>query len=621
MVFKFSWQSRIAWMVGLSAALGTALFAVNMAAGAGSTRLVPIGAGYETDTLELFAAQAAEHDTDGHVLIRVLPITYGRDPYTIGGVYRRENMELADYRAGQIEEACGTVAGAGQTCEATAVDIQIRRDAEDPAKVALLGPEVDGFYILGGDQTIGMRVVANTPAEAALTAGFAAGAAVGGNSAGAAVISRYMIAGYTGDHFAWHGLQQDAIDLWYGEDGVAERGLIFGQQQAIIDQHVLERGRTARLLQAMVEKPGDKLAVGFDWGTAGVIDELGVVRDITGWYAAIALDGETYGAAANARYVGSDPAILEVHDVAFHVLPSGPYAYELGTRRPWVGGNPQPAPDISDRNFDPLLPPAGAGALFVAGDLSRATRGEVMTSFVEAANATGGPVLVLAAAPRESTAIGYARFWRNRLRNAGLAERPELAALTPGTDLAALGDRLAGASAIYFTGKDQALMAELVATMRAGGMDAALRDWWESGGVMLADNAAAAALGVSMTAEPSPTGANVEYQSSDTFLDGYLNLAPGLGLVNAVIEPRVLYDYLYGRLVSHVVADPATVAVGLERGTALRVTADAVDVIGQEAAFVVDGRYAQTMAVGDNGAFAATWLLIDTFPVGTAMAE
>ena len=95
----------------------------------------------------------------------------------------------------------------------------------------------------------------------------------------------------------------------------------------------------------------------------------------------------------------------------------------------------------------------------------------------------------------------------------------------------------------------------------------------------------------------------------------------GLGLVDAVIEPRVLYDYLYGRLVSHVMADPATVAVGLERGAGLHITSAGVSVIGQETAFVVDGRYAQTMAVGDNGAFAATWLLIDTFPTGTVMAE
>lgn len=618
---QFAHSRRFLWLAGLLAALITSLLMAAVAAGEGRTRLVPIGAGYEEDTLMLFAAQAAEHDTDGHVLIRVLPITYHFDAYDISHRLRRENLALAGTRAQQIEDACAAVVAGGQTCEATAVDMMIRRDAEDPDKVALLGPDVDGFYILGGDQTIAMRVVANTPAEAALAAGFADGAAVGGNSAGAAVISRYMIAGYTGDNSAWDGLHQGAVDLWYGPDDVAERGLIFGQQQAVIDQHVLERGRTARLLQAMVEKPGDKLAVGFDWGTAGVIDEMGVVSDVTGWYAAIALDGETYGAAANARYVGSDPARLEIHDVAYHVIPPGPYAYDLGTRRPWVDGRPQDAPDIAGRDFGGLLAPAGAGALFVGGDVRNDVRGEVMQAFVDAANAHGGPVVVLSAAPREPAALGYARFWRNRLRNLGLAERPALVTLTPATDFAALAGRLDGAGAVFFTGRDQALMAELVGHMEAAGAAGALRDWWRAGGVLMADNAAAAALGVSMTAEPSPTSGNVEYQSSDTFLDGYLTTAPGLGLVDAVIEPRVLYDYLYGRLVSHVMADPQTPAVGLERGTGLRITADGVQVIGREAAFVVDGRYAQTLAVGDNDAFAATWLLIDTFPTGTALVD
>ncbi|MBP6786036.1 MAG: hypothetical protein KA170_00505 [Candidatus Promineofilum sp.] len=620
MMQQFAHSRRVLWPVGLISVLIASLVMAAVAAGEGQTRLVPIGAGYEEDTLILFAAQAAEHDTDGHVLIRVLPITYHTNPNAIGGVLRRENLELAAYRAGQIEDACAAVVSAGQTCEATAVDMQIRRDAQDPANVALLGPDVDGFYILGGDQTVGMQVIANTPAEAALAAAFADGAAVGGNSAGAAVISRYMIAGYTGDNFAWHGLHQGAVDLWYGPDDVAERGLIFGQQQAVIDQHVLERGRTARLLQALVEKPGDKLAVGYDWGTAGVIDEMGMVRDITGWYAAVVLDGETYGAAAHARYVGSDLAQLEIHDVAYHIIPPGPYAYDLSARRPWVDGQPQDAPNITGRDFSGLLAPAGAGALFVGGDVRTDLRGEVMQGFVDASNSHGGPVLLLSAAPRDPAALGYARFWRNRLRYLGLAARPQLLTLTPDTDFAALAGQLDGAGAIFFTGRDQALMAELVGQMESAGAAGALRDWWRAGGVLMADNAAAAALGVSMTAEPSPTSGNVEYQSSDTFLDGYLTTAPGLGLVDAVIEPRVFYDYLYGRLVSHVMADPQTPAVGLERGTGLRITSAGVDVLGQEAAFVIDGRYAQTLAVGDNDAFAATWLLIDTFPTGTALA-
>ena len=605
------------WLAGVVVALA----AVGGAAGQNPTRLVPIGAGYEADTLELFAAQAAAYSPDAVVTIRVLPITYHTNADTISKAQRRANLELAQTRADQIAEACAAVAAAGQTCVSTVVDIQIRADALDPARVAQLGPEVDGFYILGGDQTVAMRVVANTPTEEALAAGYANGAAVGGNSAGAAVISRYMIGGYLGDNFAWHGLHQDALDLWYGSDETETRGLIFGLQEAVIDQHVLERGRTARLLQAMVEKPGDKLAVGFDWGTAGVIDENLVVRDVTGWYAAVALDGETYGAAAGAQYLGSDPAILDIHDVAFHVLPPGPYAYDLAARQPWVDGAPQAAPDISGRTFDALLAPTGAGTLFVSGDLSPATRGAVMAEFVAAANAADGPTIVLSAGPRTRAADGWGRYWRNRLRNMGLDARPTLITLTPGIDQAALAAQLADAGAIFFTGNDAALMAALVAEMRAAGTDAALRDWWRGGGVLLADRAAAAALGAAMSAEATPTSDNVEYQSSDSFLADYVNIQPGLGLLPAVFEPRPLYDYLYGRMVSHVVAAPEWPVVGIERGAALRVSPDAVTVIGDEAALVLDGRYAATLATGDNDAFAATWLLLDTFAPGSALAE
>ena len=620
-IWRIAQGLRPVWLLSAVAGVVVVLMAAGGAAGQNQTRFVPIGAGYEADTLELFAAQAAAHDSDGVVIMRVLPFTYARDPFRIGGQYRRENLELAEYRAGQIQEACAAVAAPGQTCVATVVDIQIRADAQDPANVAQLGADVDGFYILGGDQTIAMRVVANTPTEAALAAGFAAGAAVGGNSAGAAVLSRYMIGGYTGDNFAWHGLHQGALDLWYGPDDSDQRGLAFGLQEAVVDQHVLERGRTARLIQAMVEKPGDKLAVGFDWGTGGVIDENLMVRDVAGWYAAVALDGETYGAAAGASYAGSDPAILDIHDVAFHVLPPGPYAYDLAARQPWVDGRPQVAPDISGRSFDRLRSPAGAGALFVAGDRTPATRGAGMAEFVAAANAANGPTVVLSAGPRVRAADGWGRYWRNRLRGMGLDARPTLLTLTPQTDMAALGAALDGAGAIFFTGNDQALMADLVAAMRAAGLDATLRDWWTGGGVLLADRAAAAAVGAAMSAEPTPTGDTVEYQSSDSFLVDYVNIQPGLGLLDAVFEPRVLYDYLYGRLVSHVMAAPDTLVVGIERGTALHLTPDAAHVIGTEAALVLDGRYAQTLVVGDNDAFAATWLLLDVFPTGTALAE
>ena len=75
-------------------------------------------------------------------------------------------------------------------------------------------PDLDGMYILGGDQTIAMRVVANTPFEERMANAFHLGAVVGGNSAGAAVESRDMINGFVGNNGPENGFQQGSVDLW-----------------------------------------------------------------------------------------------------------------------------------------------------------------------------------------------------------------------------------------------------------------------------------------------------------------------------------------------------------------------------------------------------------------------
>jgi cyanophycinase-like exopeptidase len=153
-------------------------------------------------------------------------------------------------------------------------------------------------------------------------------------------------------------------------------------------------------------------------------------------------------------------------------------------------------------------------------------------------------------------------------------------------------------------------------------LDSQLTGWWHSGGVLLLNHAAAGAAGPWMSAEPTPTASDVEYQSSDSFLNGYIDIRPGLNLVpGAVFESRVLYDYLYGRLVSHIVAQPDNVAIGLERGMALVLMPESVTIVGENAAFVVDGRYAQTLGVGTNNAYAATWLFVDTFAPGGSLTD
>src|SRR5215212_5376638 len=203
--------------------------------------LVPIGSGYEVATLQRFARAAAQHDSSGTVELLVLPITFATDSVSISKKERTDNLALADMRRGQVEAACNTVKQAQQSCHAVLAPILVREDALLPSNLALFSAGLDGIYILGGDQTIAMQVVADTPTEQRMAAAYAAGAVVSGNSAGAAVESLPMIGGYTGNNGPENGLQQGTVDLWRGQIP-GHRGLSFGLANALLDQHVFQRG-------------------------------------------------------------------------------------------------------------------------------------------------------------------------------------------------------------------------------------------------------------------------------------------------------------------------------------------------------------------------------------------
>ena len=69
-----------------------------------------------------------------------------------------------------------------QTCDAQLVPVLIRPDAELASNVAYFMPDVDGMYVLGGDQTVAMQVVAGTLVEAAMEAAYERGAVFGGTA-------------------------------------------------------------------------------------------------------------------------------------------------------------------------------------------------------------------------------------------------------------------------------------------------------------------------------------------------------------------------------------------------------------------------------------------------------
>lgn len=139
-----------------------------------------------------------------------------------------------------------------------ALDIASREDADDPAKVAAI-LDADGVFMSGGDQSRLMAALWETRAYRALhTAFHVRGCCIGGTSAGAAVMSRHMLA------------QAPAVRL--PEKDIADMDLGLGLvSSAIVDQHFSERGRLGRLLSVLALHPR-QLGLGIDEDTALVIE-------------------------------------------------------------------------------------------------------------------------------------------------------------------------------------------------------------------------------------------------------------------------------------------------------------------------------------------------------------
>lgn len=121
------------------------------------------------------------------------------------------------------------------------------------------------IYILGGDQNRFMKVVLGTPIHTAIHAAYKNGSTVAGTSAGAAVMSKYMI---TGKQLLDTVYKETFNKLWDKNVEFAEGlGLL---QNTIIDQHFLKRNRYNRLVSALAAHP-EMVCVGIDEGTAIIV--------------------------------------------------------------------------------------------------------------------------------------------------------------------------------------------------------------------------------------------------------------------------------------------------------------------------------------------------------------
>jgi cyanophycinase-like exopeptidase len=120
---------------------------------------------------------------------------------------------------------------------------------------------------------------------------------------------------------------------------------------------------------------------------------------------------------------------------------------------------------------------------------------------------------------------------------------------------------------------------------------------------------------------PTPAeGKPAEMATQASFLKGETIIQAGLNLMDIHIEPQVLEDNRWGRLVSLAYNHPSKLAIGIDRDTALEIDEMGARVIGANAVFVLDLRTAE-LEVGDNRSYVIANGLLDVFIPGEELVS
>lgn len=179
-----------------------------------------------------------------------------------------------------------------------------RREGSDPALVALVD-RATGVFITGGNQLKLSHHVVGTPLGDAIIRAYRRGAVVAGTSAGASIMSLFMIS--------------------MGEEGVTPRqrasqltaGLAL-LPQVIVDQHFDQRARYGRLMSLVAGSP-NLLGMGVDEDTAAEVTD-GHLVTVLGSGAVFIVDARN--AVSDAHEARRD-APLMVSGAVVHSLPHG----------------------------------------------------------------------------------------------------------------------------------------------------------------------------------------------------------------------------------------------------------------------------------------------------------
>ena len=211
-----------------------------------------------------------------------------------------------------MERAVATLTGYGGVGSVKGILISTENpsQAQDPSVVAEVRT-CSGFFFTGGSQSRIVDVFLpggdTTEAYRALWQQWQEGAVVSGSSAGAAMMSRVMIAGGSSADAVTHGVRLPDADGVHIREGMGFFEL------GMLDQHFLARGRIGRILVSTLQENSPQIGLGIDENTALVVD--GDSAWVVGASGVVVVDGRSVQRTGPSRGLGLRMSLVGAGDL------------------------------------------------------------------------------------------------------------------------------------------------------------------------------------------------------------------------------------------------------------------------------------------------------------------
>jgi cyanophycinase len=394
-----------------------------------------------------------------------------------------------------------------------------RKKADDPMFVKPL-TEATAVWLGGGDQNKLTEAYLGTAVEKELVNLLARGGVIGGTSAGAAVMSKVMIAGGN-------------------PEAKLAKGFGF-LTHAVLDQHFLKRERTARLVGVLAKNPG-LFGIGIDEGTAAIIK--GRTLTVRGTSSVVIILSE-----------GAGRPLLQT------TLKAGAKADLIALSRAAVVRTQSPWPPAK-----PRVPYVPSGTLVSGG--GGAMPKEVWKRFLDGAGGAKSHIVYIPTAAEDPIAAEPEDLKRLKAEGAGSVKLLHTRKRTEAQTDAFLAE-LKKATGIWFgEGRPWRLVDSYLGTRAAQEMHAVLARGGAIGG---------SSAGASIQADYMVRGDPLS--DIKPMAEGY---EQGLGFIQGIAIDQ--HFFKRGRLrdmTSVVAAYPQLLGIGIDEQTAIVVRGEVMDVLG-----------------------------------------